>query len=473
MAKIGRNAPCPCGSGKKYKKCCLAKEEEARRSRLEDQEKEQLQAKRQTEEDEELFEDALDEEEYEEELQEDDIEETDDEEEMDEASESSPAESRPRRRVPQESPQISDAEEEIVNKWWERYKKMRGTDEIRRHLEDFLRDHPKLVPNLELHYEVLFELGAGYVREGRNAEYIDLLLKMRSQFADSYLKSFGYYDRDIISHMIATGRKDEVASFLSTFREYPEHDPDNLFKTIEIMMAHNCQEMVTDFVEDVYYDVCTCSEIYGGDDLLEILVMAYMAPFLKPDFTHADLEVLASRLRVIRIPLKDELYEPDFLRRHFELILNRRDGWDITGCKTRSQVVDRYYQVSLNFMGFLHERKGKDWLAADFYRKMLLRYLAHVIPEGRRPKEAFIFTKDKIETTIARTCKSFIFLDTTAALVSLNSVYWFAEYLEGSGSITEERRAMIQGWCTELYNEVFPGLLRTELSAKAFERFPV
>jgi len=24
MAKIGRNDPCPCGSGKKYKKCCGA-----------------------------------------------------------------------------------------------------------------------------------------------------------------------------------------------------------------------------------------------------------------------------------------------------------------------------------------------------------------------------------------------------------------------------------------------------------------
>jgi predicted Zn-dependent protease len=24
MAKIGRNDPCPCGSGKKYKRCCLA-----------------------------------------------------------------------------------------------------------------------------------------------------------------------------------------------------------------------------------------------------------------------------------------------------------------------------------------------------------------------------------------------------------------------------------------------------------------
>lgn len=25
--KIGRNDPCPCGSGKKYKKCCMAKNE--------------------------------------------------------------------------------------------------------------------------------------------------------------------------------------------------------------------------------------------------------------------------------------------------------------------------------------------------------------------------------------------------------------------------------------------------------------
>ncbi len=30
MAKTSRNAPCPCGSGKKYKKCCLPKEEAAR-----------------------------------------------------------------------------------------------------------------------------------------------------------------------------------------------------------------------------------------------------------------------------------------------------------------------------------------------------------------------------------------------------------------------------------------------------------
>jgi tetratricopeptide (TPR) repeat protein len=34
MAKIGRNDPCPCGSGKKYKRCCLAKVEKAERQAL-------------------------------------------------------------------------------------------------------------------------------------------------------------------------------------------------------------------------------------------------------------------------------------------------------------------------------------------------------------------------------------------------------------------------------------------------------
>lgn len=465
MVKTGRNAPCPCGSGKKYKKCCLAKEEEARRSSLEDQEKKQLRANRQIEEDAELFEDEF----HDDELDEVD---EDEEEEEDETFEDVKVESRPRKRVPKETPPISDAEEGIVEEWWNKYKKMRGIEEIRKHLNDFLRDHPELVSNLELHMEVLFELGAEYVREGRHAEYIDLLLIMRSRFADSYIKGFGYYDRDIISHKIAIGRKDEVANFLSYFKEYPEEDPDNLFKTIEVMMANNCLELVTDLIQDVYYDVCTSEGIFGGDELIDILVMTYMAPFLKPDFTHTDLAELASRLRTIRFPLKDEFYQPDFLRQHFELILNDRKGWNIDDCKTRRTVVNRYYEVSLNFMGFLHERKGKDWLAAEFHRRLLLRYLVYVIPERKRPREAFVFTKNKIETTILKICRSFIFVDSTAAIVSLNSLYWFAEYLEGTESITEERRVMIQEWCLEVYQEIFPGLLRSDLSAKAFERFP-
>ena len=34
MAKTGRNDPCPCGSGRKYKVCCLKKDENAERERF-------------------------------------------------------------------------------------------------------------------------------------------------------------------------------------------------------------------------------------------------------------------------------------------------------------------------------------------------------------------------------------------------------------------------------------------------------
>ena len=34
MTKLGRNAPCPCGSGKKYKRCCLSRQPQAEQASL-------------------------------------------------------------------------------------------------------------------------------------------------------------------------------------------------------------------------------------------------------------------------------------------------------------------------------------------------------------------------------------------------------------------------------------------------------
>jgi hypothetical protein len=42
--KVGRNEPCPCGSGKKFKKCCQPKEEEARAEKAAEEERDALAA---------------------------------------------------------------------------------------------------------------------------------------------------------------------------------------------------------------------------------------------------------------------------------------------------------------------------------------------------------------------------------------------------------------------------------------------
>jgi hypothetical protein len=44
MTKIGRNDPCPCGSGQKYKRCCLPRDEAAAVERARAHEREQAAA---------------------------------------------------------------------------------------------------------------------------------------------------------------------------------------------------------------------------------------------------------------------------------------------------------------------------------------------------------------------------------------------------------------------------------------------
>jgi uncharacterized protein YchJ len=44
MAEIGRNDPCPCGSGQKYKRCCLPRDEAAAVERARAHEREQAAA---------------------------------------------------------------------------------------------------------------------------------------------------------------------------------------------------------------------------------------------------------------------------------------------------------------------------------------------------------------------------------------------------------------------------------------------
>jgi hypothetical protein len=45
MTKLGRNDPCPCGSGKKVKRCCIEKLEAERRVEVVSAQREQLEAK--------------------------------------------------------------------------------------------------------------------------------------------------------------------------------------------------------------------------------------------------------------------------------------------------------------------------------------------------------------------------------------------------------------------------------------------
>lgn len=445
MGKIGRNAPCPCGSGKKYKKCCLGGKHEPKHPD-------------EIRNDDDFFEDDLTA-----------MEGPDDD--FDEEFEDESFETMPRRTIKDEPPEIDPAREAIVDEWWKIYKELKTMDEIKNHIESLLSENPELVTYFDVR-ELLYRLSDLCIREKRTEEYVELLIRIRNEFPDLYKFRFPRLDRDIISYQLLTGRKDKIVEYLGYYREYPVHDPDVLFELLDLLMANNCQDIVRDFVLEIYHEVCASDGIINWHDILEIVFCCNSIPFLKSDVSDAEISEWADRIKAVTIPLNEKMSDTGFLRDRVNLILNDYFDWQVNDCKTIDDIFNRYDEITFNFKGFLTKKKGMDWTAAHFFRKMVFLYLIHVIPEGKRPKQTFVFTKSLIDKTIGRTCSRLFFLNSTRVFGMLNGLYYFAEYLENTESISEQEKTFVQKWCAELFDN-YKYLTTDNLSGVLFEKFPL
>lgn len=88
---------------------------------------------------------------------------------------------------------------------------------------------------------------------------------MRREFPDAYLKSFGYYDRDIIYYQIAHQDLEGIEDSLRRFKEYPDHDADNLFSLIDFLRATACDPPLIGLLEATYDPICRSKRVIGGD----------------------------------------------------------------------------------------------------------------------------------------------------------------------------------------------------------------
>jgi len=360
-----------------------------------------------------------------------------------------------------------------VDAWWEDYKKLKDPDDILRHLNDFFNAHPDLVENLALHYEVLFELGEQLVEAGRSGEYIALLKQVRERFPGAYLKSYSYYDRDIIFYEV-TGRgcSAGIEDYLPWFEEYPVAGVDNLFALFEFLMVTECDKAVMRLLEATYYPLCRSPEVFGGEQLLDPLILGYLAPLLDDDCKAADLQTLVERLRGIRIPLKPEWYDPLHLQAIMQEITGEPGAERFDTFDAAKDLGQYYDGVTRNFMGWLRREKGFSWMKAHFYRDQVMRYLLRSIPDGKRPKQPFTFTKKLLDRTLAGNARQFLSFNATTALGSINAVYWFAEYLARGHAITDDLGADVQRWCEEFWNATIETFRKSTIEAGAFKTFP-
>lgn len=466
MEKLGRNEPCHCGSGKKYKKCCLRKDEEKRRLAQEEEQYERdVKLGR--------IDPFAGDEDWEEEPEEESEESLEEEYDFPQDYPPIPAdESSKPDNVKQHERELTAAEEAIVEQWGEKYVTLREPDALRDHIEHFMAAHPGLVGELDLGGEPLLELGGMYVREGRHQSYIEVLTMLRSEFPEEYKRSFPYFDNDIISWAIINGQKEEVAQYLDNYRQCPDKDADRLFELIHFLMSWNCLDILDGFLQEICTTVCTSPEIIGGAEIITPLIFIRMAPYLDQGLAKFDPEKLIADLNIVEDFINPVWLDPEFLKKRMETILGSREYWNLDDCRTRKQAVERYDEMTAQFMGWLGVNTDLDWCAAGYHGRLVFEYLAEALPAKKKPRTSFPFEKKNMDRLIVRLTKNMLWLDSNRLFGMLNGIHSFQDFLEETRSLSPEEAKQNREACASLFEKAYPLLRKQDFKTLAWQQFP-
>lgn len=479
MAKVGRNQPCTCGSGKKYKKCCARKDAELRRV---EQEAEQFER--------DVRNGVIDpfasnedwevdpEDQWEPDPENDDwSDESDDSGEFDDWIDDDLDDDEMSDHESDDFPEslakhLPEEDEKVISAWWKTFYDIEDPKELRKHIESLMDEHPDLIKESDLDIEPLYQLEHLCNASGCNEEYIELLLRFRLEFPDSYEVEFSTFDYNIIRWLIGNGKKEQVPEFLNLFIKDPMADPEKLLELLDLLMSCNSQDILLDFLQKISEDVCNSEYFLEANDILSLLTLQAMIPFLDAGLDTFDAKKLAEKLRILEDVLHPDWFEPEFLSERVQATLGTHKGWSIDDCSTHRQAYEQYDSITRNFMGWLHTHKSLDWCAAEFFRLLMRDYLTEALPLHKKPRKSFPLDPKDIEWLIGRMLQNFMIVNHTDVFATLNSMYWFSEFLEDTQSIDSEKAQDTRKACTELFKLSYNTKDNTDSTAGLWQDFP-
>jgi len=452
--KAGRNEPCPCGSGKKYKKCCLAKDEQIVLDEVVNNR---------------YYEPEIDEWEPEDDFEGEELEVDEDEEVSEEEKEVQKAvdmffgdfsgsETGDETKT-SELPEISDEERKLVDGWWEKYKQMTDSVEEQEHLQSFINLYPHLVDHLELYHEVLFEIGSEHFRKGIYDEFVKLLLKIRDEYPATYQKSFEYYDSDLIYWYAAQERLDEIDKFFDYFLESKEHS-DELDDLIDFFLAINRQDIILTSFAGTKHKEYISWIIYNN------IIQKYI------DYPATDelIQQMMSELEKEGVVEKTDTIEN--LKELFSDSTRSFTSWGELPMK-RSEACAFYYKIFLNFKYFLHKKAGLSFSSANVFAITVYDYYCKVIGQLKRPADMFYLDEKNIMEYSVKRYNTLFWGYKMKSLIALNAFYWFADYLKICGNISEEQKNSVLEMLANMYQKVYEISKDQGAEMLSFVQFPL
>ena len=446
IMKVGRNDPFPCGSGKKYKKCCLAKDEVTARTQViaavpppeaapqADQlgwQTQQEPAAREWQE-RAQSEPPLD----------DEV-----------ATESEDS------REP-DWPPLPAEDQQLVDAWWKEvwpvYAGKGGKENggwlLERTLE-FLDQQPRLFRYLYLYEEFLFEMGGALARAGRMEDHLALLRRLRREQPETYFQCFGYYDHDLIAEAIRTGRREEIPTCLDLFRQHPVKHIDQLSDVVDLLAWRGCEMELRELLEPTAQTAAGSPDVLGGDFGLLWLTELTMFPFLE---TGDDSPEVVNQMcqAVFAVGYLDESNQGNHeaLRRQLRLasrppteagldVKQRGDEW-------------WFHDIGWSFTGWAHRTKALPWTSARFLADALLDYWRWKDEEQKRASDPFGLSETRLDHYLARRCRDLHWPKGVRALSTLQAFHYFTEYLVAHGHLSAADAGGLQSATARSYETI-------------------
>jgi len=452
---IGRNAPCPCGSGKKYKKCCLEKDEQERNVQIADTHfnshfKHEEDEWEPEDEQKSFFDDFSDVPDL---LEYVDDEPFDEKEADNKSSETA------------KLPKISDEEDKLIDIWWEEYKKMDDTEQEREHLVSFINQYPHLTDYLELWHEVLFELGADYFQKDAYEVYVELLLRIRKEFPYTYKESFEYYDSDMIYWFTSQGQLDKIDAFFSLFREYRNESDaiEKLFNAIEFLRATNHS--------DIILASLTGSKCH--EDIRQVIVNNIMEKYLEKPVTDESVLLMANEILIAGDYVSINNDDIKCWKKELLQYIRPFTQWDTNLPTKRTEALNYYVEILNNFAYFLYKRTELSFDSAIYYADILLQYYKEIVSGKKRIADIFCLDENIfINNSLMKKRSWFNFGIEIDSLVQINALYFFADYLKTCGNIAEKQQQDFQEILVKVYQNYYAELKYDGPEMLPFGQFP-
>jgi hypothetical protein len=339
-------------------------------------------------------------------------------------------------------PDLPVEQQALVDAWWKDFKPLfrkRDLDEMIRRVVGFMEGHPELFVHLELEHEVLFEIGAEAGRRKEWPKYAALLARIREEHPEMYVRSFSYYDYDLMIERLVDGKFESIPQLFGFFHRYPDSQPDNVDRVAELLAWTGRQEDLFAFARPL------------GWLMLRWVVFAQYVPLLDarvdPDKAARTLMEALNRLDVPR----DPAFDMETISREFRFCREPPDVWDLSTCETDHDVTRFYHDVRWNYCAFLHDVRGFPWARADFLAERLEDYWSDR-PTGKKPKDTFRLSEGHLDEHIAKTCRVFFWVNGVRAVSLIEAVWHFADYLVTHSRIDGEKANHIRMMCRRLFN---------------------